>query len=331
MMVLCTGLLVGCDKEEEYEPVKPPMEEPEKPNESVTPPSTDDIINTKIGDINMIVGTNDWNAVAYGNGKYVAVSGYYWGGKYEDAGYVTSSTDGKTWTTPKKLLSSNNEWKDVKFLNGKFVAAGREGCIATSVDGITWESYIAINKTIDWESVTYGNGLFVAAAYSGSYRAISTDCKNWVAGSSSGTSSFNDIAYGNGTFVIIGDYNTIKYTSDPYGNWGGISLGNVYNTYWTSIIYGNNKFVIVGYSYTNTTRTGWISTSTDGKTWTTPKSINDMWFRSVTYSSGKFIAAALYGYVTTSIDGVNWTTPEQIKDESGKVVTANLYGICAMP
>ena len=32
MMALCAGLLVACDKEEEYEPVKPPVEQPEEPN-----------------------------------------------------------------------------------------------------------------------------------------------------------------------------------------------------------------------------------------------------------------------------------------------------------
>lgn len=57
-MVLCTGLLVGCDKEEEeYEPIKPPIEEPEQP---VTPPSTDDIIKTKV-------------EIKSGNGKYGAI------------------------------------------------------------------------------------------------------------------------------------------------------------------------------------------------------------------------------------------------------------------
>lgn len=34
VMVLCTGLLVGCDKEHnEYEPVKLPVEQPEEPDE----------------------------------------------------------------------------------------------------------------------------------------------------------------------------------------------------------------------------------------------------------------------------------------------------------
>ena len=36
-------------------------------------------------------------------------------------------------------------------------------------------------------------------------------------------------------------------------------------------------------------------------------------------------------WVIISADGENWKMLEQLKDESGKVVTANLNGVCAMP
>lgn len=36
-------------------------------------------------------------------------------------------------------------------------------------------------------------------------------------------------------------------------------------------------------------------------------------------------------YTIISADGENWKMLEQLKDESGKVVTANLNGVCAMP
>ena len=103
MMALCAGLLVACDKEEEYEPVKPPVEQPEEPNEPdkpVTPPSTDDIINVKIGDLNMIVGIDDWNDIAYGNGKYVAVSVYC---------KTATSTDGNNWTS--QTMGKYQKWE----------------------------------------------------------------------------------------------------------------------------------------------------------------------------------------------------------------------------
>lgn len=50
-----------------------------------------------------VVGTNGWNAIAYGNGKYVAVGAN---------GYVTTSTDGVNWTTPKQIAGSSliMEW-----------------------------------------------------------------------------------------------------------------------------------------------------------------------------------------------------------------------------
>ena len=118
MMALCAGLLVACDKEEEYEPVKPPVEQPEEPNEPdkpVTPPSTDDIINVKIGDLNMIVGIDDWNDIAYGNGKYVAVSVYC---------KTATSTDGNNWTS--QTMGKYQKWEYIAYGNGKFVAISEE-------------------------------------------------------------------------------------------------------------------------------------------------------------------------------------------------------------
>ena len=53
--------------------------------------------------------------------------------------------------------------------------------------------------------------------------------------------------------------------------------------------------------------------------------------RVLLYGNGKYIVVDDGGYIAYSTDGINWTTPEQIKDESGKVVTATLNGVCAMP
>ena len=51
-----------------------------------------------------VVGTNSWNAIAYGNGKYVAVG---------SSGYVTTSTDGINWTTPKQIAGSSYTWNGI--------------------------------------------------------------------------------------------------------------------------------------------------------------------------------------------------------------------------
>ena len=115
----------------EYEPIKPPIEEPDEP---ITTPSTDDIIKTKIGDIDMIVGSNIWKCITYGNGKYVVGN---------NQGQITTSTDGKTWATP-KTIPNIKVFSDIVYDNSKFVAVSYfgaskgQGYITTSTDGVNW-------------------------------------------------------------------------------------------------------------------------------------------------------------------------------------------------
>ena len=90
-IAVCVWMCASCEKNDGgggFEPVEPPVEKPEEPT---TPPSTEDLRTIKIEEnIMAVVGTNGWNAIAYGNGKYVAVG---------QKGYVTTSTDGINWTT----------------------------------------------------------------------------------------------------------------------------------------------------------------------------------------------------------------------------------------
>lgn len=323
MMVLCAGLLVGCDKKEEYEPVKPPVEEPDEPNEPdkpVTPPTTDDIINFKIGDTDMIIGTNTWNGIAYGNGRYVVVG---------DNGYVTSSTDGITWETPKAITGANR-WFSVAFGKGKFVAIDWYApCnVMTSTDGINWTKQSNKLPHVNnryYDAVRFCNGMFIAvgaAQISTSANGI-TWTRTWL---NSGMYIPRDIAYGNGKYVTgIGGANVL--TSSDGITWTmkqhQCLLGNYYIY---GIAFGNGIFVMVG-------NKGITARSTDGgETWEIPSTfVSKKNWRGIVFSNGKFIAVTTDGYVATSTDGITWTTPEQIRDESGKVVTASLNGICAMP
>lgn len=72
------------------------------------------------------VGSNDWNSVCYGNGKFVAV---------ENDGGVAYSTDGINWTAKKV---GSNWWYGVCYGNEKFVVVGTDGDVAYSTDGISW-------------------------------------------------------------------------------------------------------------------------------------------------------------------------------------------------
>lgn len=110
-------------------------------------------------------------AVAYGNGLFVAVSGF--------ASYkIRTSPDGVTWTaqTPP---AGTGDLSEIAYKNGRFIARGK-GTIITSTDAVTWTniSYDA------WEdedappySVAYGNNVWVLA---GGFPLRSADFPNWT-------------------------------------------------------------------------------------------------------------------------------------------------------
>ena len=107
-------------------------------------------------------GSNDWNAITYADGKFVAVGA---------SGYTAISTDGTTWTTPVQVGS--NVWKGVTYANNNFVAVGNSGYTMYSTDGITWSTPVQVGSN-DWLAITYADSKFVAVG-SGGY---TTNYKN---------------------------------------------------------------------------------------------------------------------------------------------------------
>lgn len=101
-------------------------------------------------------------------------------------------------------------------------------------------------------------------------------------------------------FIIVGDNG---YVITP------LKTQQVDNEYWSSITYGNGKYVMVGFNY------GYISSSTDGINWTTPKRISQVSWYAIAYGNGKFVIVGSEGYISTSTDGVNWTTPKSVATE----------------
>lgn len=343
VMVLCTGLLVGCDKErDEYEPVKPPVEQPEEPDEPeqpekpekpVIPPSTNNIIKTKIGDINMIVGTYAWNDIAYGNGRYVAV-----GGGNNTGGYVTSSTDGTNWTTPKKISGVSNKFSFVTYANGKFFAVGDAGVsISTSYDGINWTDAKRIASDKIMNDIIYANGMYVMVGWNG-YLMTSPDGDNWKTISVGyATSSYvlNRVIYHGGKFIAVGEYGMFSTSTDGK-TWTQMAYIDFSNTYDCKAIASNGEKIVV------VNRNGYFSTSVDGVTWTKFKymGVYLTQVNNLVYSNGKFVAIGMsyvdnedLVYTATSVDGEIWTALEPIKDESGIILpeSKRINAVCIMP
>lgn len=114
-----------------------------------------------------VLGSSTWYAIAYGNGKYVAIS---------TDGYVTTSTNGSTWTTPQQVTS--NHLYDIIFADGKFVAVGYK-TVMYSTDGNLWTTVKAtVFSSAYLSEIAYGNGIFVVC--DGAYSYTSMNLTNWA-------------------------------------------------------------------------------------------------------------------------------------------------------
>ena len=157
-------------------------------------------------------GQVQWGAVAFGNGKFVAVS--------LNLGKAAYSTDsGQTWTA---VTVGANEWRAICYANSLFVAVAKTGTnrVMTSPDGITWSAPAlpAGADTEQWRSVAYGAGMFVAVSEScvpwpctnAKHLLTSPDGVTWTHRAILGTSrhtktNWNGIAYGDGKWVMVGN------------------------------------------------------------------------------------------------------------------------------
>lgn len=304
--------------------------------------------------------SSKWLSVAYGNGRFVAVS--------EDSNTVAYSDDGITWTTA--TMPYSLKWSSVTYGNGRFVAVAFESITAAySDDGINWTTSMLPIKTRYWYLVTYGNNRFVALALSSTIAAYSDDGETWIetrAFSNTSYPNWSSVAYGNGRFIAVRSDSVYASQSEDGINW---TLSTVMGSSgWSSLTYGNGRFIVVASDSTAAAYSddgdAWIKTtlpdsakwcsvtygngrfvavssnstmaaySDDGATWieaTLPSSAD---WRYVTYGNGMFIAVA-YNSTTVSIsyDGSVWyeTVPDKIflADYIGTDITETVKGLVA--
>lgn len=326
-MMLCACVYASCDPnagggvfDEPIKPVEPPVEEPEEPT---TPPSTEDLLTIKIeDDIMAVVGTNTWNAIAYGNGKYVAVG---------TNGYVTTSTDGKNWTTPEQRLRTSG--KRIVYANGYFLVSLYFGSFSKSFDAETWTYTSRIGSNLsDWYDIVHGNGIWVAVGENGSrgYITSSADGSSWTEPTiHTEVETIYSVAYGNGKFIATGTGGYI-FTSEDGQNWESVKIDAFRSILFEKIIYANGLFVACGWQYTDT-YIGCIVTSTDGVTWSEPYKTEYSKWLNIAYRNGLFVCVGTNAKASAckSVDGKNWTL-FQITDEDGNKVSKTLYDVIMM-
>ena len=216
--------------------------------------------------------SENFNNLAFGNGKYVALAGsaatvalyssdaitwtrsllpasrvVFRGLAYGNGYFVgidqsnipVRSTDGINWTFASGLAGYS---RNVKFINGLFIAtlwlATNEDFTYTSTDGVDW-TRLSI-PLVNSFGITYGNGKYLASSIGETSPIVSTDLVNWtrvVKPTSNYYAQLYDPSYHNGTFYIPTNFAQIMYSNDLV-NWVFVNAAN------NELVYGADKLII---------------------------------------------------------------------------------------
>lgn len=165
-----------------------------------------------------------WSSVAYGSGKFVAVSHYY-----KNSATATNiaaySVDGINWTQIE--MPTTALWIKIIYANNMFIATSQNSTIsAYSYDGINW-MLSEMPVSANWNVLTYGNGKFVAMGTNTAVNstaaidivAYSIDGINWVQSSMPQSASWRSVTYGDGKFVAVAQDLTTAAVSHDGINW----------------------------------------------------------------------------------------------------------------
>jgi len=102
---------------------------------------------------------DQWQAIAYGLGKFVAITG-------SQTRDVATTTNGISWTMQNNALPAiDRNWVSLEYGNNRFVAIATDGTSVYSLDGITWyEGGEALVSGQDFvvNSMKYSQGVFFA-------------------------------------------------------------------------------------------------------------------------------------------------------------------------
>ena len=250
-----------------------------------------------------------WQAMAYGNGLWVAIPSGNATGAY--------STTGTSWTALN--LPAVASWTDIDYGNGYWVIvnSGTNTAYVSKSNGAGWTA-TTLPATTSWSNQAYGNGVFVVIATGTNNSAYSTNYGyTWSAGSGLPNQAWSGITYGAGLFVAVASgTNVAAYSRNGGATWIQVTLPS--NTTWNSVAYGNNLFVAVS----NTSNT--TAYSVDAVNWYS--SNLPIMADKVVYGQGVFLAlSANNTQAYTSDDGINWT-PRTV---SADAYTAAAFGYAA--
>ena len=220
--------------------------------------------------------------IAYGNGVFVAAGRGLW-----------TSSNGADW---QQTLPSN-ELEAVVFQNGLFMAAGNNGTIMASPDGLNWTTQRS-GTLLRLYDVTYGNGKYVCVGARGIILVSSNNGAIWEPVPSGTPDRMESIIFRDGLFVAAGENGTTILSTNGMV-WGQEKRGTTLDL--DGMVISDRKVVVVG-------KAGTILTSTNGIDFEQQQSGTTNNLHGVTWSTNNlYVAVGEPGVILTSPDAVQWT------------------------
>lgn len=251
-------------------------------------------------------------AVAFGNSLFVASL---------SNGFITSSSDGTTWTaaTSNAQTANNLGFAGLLYDGTRWVAWDfGNNTIWSSTDRSSWTVDATITGAFTW--VVYNAGTYVAVGTGGSIRT-STDRVTWTSRTSGTTQNLIHIIYDGSRYIAVGQAG-VSLTSTNSTSWTLVATGSAGD--WRRVASnGSSTFVATS----TATPYAWRSTDT-GATWsavaTTLTPNGD-----IIYAGSQFVIATSSSAVYTSAAGSTWTTETDGTTDSyaGIAYSGSLYFI----
>ena len=258
-----------------------------------------------------------YRAVAFGNGRFVAV------GSYGGANIFASTADGESRDTSTQDARYVNYLRGIGFGKDEFLGLGGDpGAVGdsrpfvmTTIDGKSWsestpvvvtqallpasgegppnDKPLASSKNM-LRRFAYGNERFVAVGDRGR-RSVSLDATTWTdVPNVKAVDTLIDVAFGNGVFVGVGLHGLRTSTRDGV-TWSDKLLGEE-GEHINTVVWTGDRFVAVGQGATYL--------SADGLKWErTPNTSASL---IAVFGEGVFLGSNWRGRILRSLDAIAW-------------------------
>lgn len=170
------------------------------------------------------------NAIAFGNGKFVATG---------SSSSVWLSEDGVEWS-PVAVPEMLDSVQAMAFHENTFKAVGANGSILKSADGVRWEKerrQVGANLN----GIAYGNGKWIVVGNDG--QVLVSSGADWQFANYFAQEHLKAVAFAGGNFVVVGAGSLIWTSRDGTNFLGRNAVGNVSLN---SVIFANGVFIAGG-------------------------------------------------------------------------------------